>query len=249
MFGRNALPTAQDWVRNEFDTLSVKDTERYDLLKEDGVKSKRSYDLVREIAALPDAKYSDKYKHIDNSRILPDAKTDLKVSYLSKDAKEKLEVARRCDIRDATFVEHHYNFNYENVYNKLSEIDQKALSHLKDKKSSAIVQRAYIAKNKALTPEQKLQLDKLLVSEDTKMKAEDYQSMDYFYYSQLTDSQKKRFPAAQKVFDYDARNYYYFLKCTSGVKGKNQKAQKLAKLREAGFSQNAALIWYDIVLK
>ena len=249
LFGRNALPAAQDWVKNEFDTMSVKDTERYDLLKGNGVKSKLSYDTVREISALPEAKYKNQYDYIESSILPKKSKTDLKITYMSKDARENLEEAKKAGISDDFFVDTHYKFEYqgEKQHSLLPEKEQKAFVKEKDKKSSSVLKRAYLVTNEDLTPEQRLAMDRILINDETKKTVEDYSDLGHFYYSELSDAQKKRLPYAQQVIDVDVRSYYYWWKKTSGLKGK--KNQKISKLQEMGMDYRTALLWYEYVLK
>jgi len=249
LFGRNALPTAQDWVKNEFDTMSVKDTERYDMLKENGNKSKLSYNTVREISALPEAKYKEQYDYIEGSALPKKSKTDLKITYMSNTARENLEEAKKAGVSDDLFVDTHYMFEYQGKkqHSLLPEKEQKAFVKEKDKKSSSVLKRAYLVTNEDLTPEQRLAMDRILINDETKKTVEDYSDLGHFYYSELSDAQKKRLPYAQQVIDVDVRSYYYWWKKTSGLKGK--KNEKISKLQEMGMDYRTALLWYEYVLK
>ncbi len=48
-FGTTSLPTAQDWIDNDFKTFGVKETAAYDALKEVGVSGRDAYDFLLDL--------------------------------------------------------------------------------------------------------------------------------------------------------------------------------------------------------
>ena len=181
------------------------------------------------------------------------AKNSVEPKYVVQDWVKHLDSAQKYDISKGDFI---YFKNVKlaergdasetkaHFEKELTDGQREVVRTTKKDETGFDLRRMTLFNVKGLTPAQKAFIDKVCIGE--LKKPIDYTSEETFYYSQLSDAKKKRYPEVKKRWNLDAKTYYRIIDACSGAK---TKAEKISRLMGLGLSKNLANALYDVVFK
>ncbi|MBQ2897615.1 MAG: hypothetical protein IJE46_04770 [Clostridia bacterium] len=255
LFGKSALKEAQDWRKSGFKSMSVKDTERYNKIAEQG-KRKDAHQTLNAIRALEPEKDADgktvesvsqkRYELIQNANIPEGQKAWLEISYWGDKAKERAEAAKKdANISNKQYVDAKYKYTQSDAekYNQyLTKRQKKVFELTPEEEKKADYKRFALFNEEGLSAEQKRYLDKDILDGSGKV---DYTNKDTFYLSQLSEAQNAKFNVTSKALGVNAELYYTYLK----IAGSGKKNEKMANLQKHGMNQAQANAFYELAIK
>ena len=255
LFGKSALSEAQEWRKNGFKSMSVKDTERYEKVAEKG-KREETYNTLKQIGALESIKGADgeileseskqRYELIKNANIPEGQKAWLEISYWGDKAKARADAAKsEAGISDKRYVDAKYKYAETDAekYNPYLTKRQKKMFELTpEEEKTSDYKKFSLFNEKGLSAEQKRYLEKDLFGSNGKT---DYTDKESFYLSLLSDSQNTKFKATENALGVNAELYYTYLKIAESGK----KDEKKANLQKYGMTPAQANAFYELAIK
>ena len=256
LFGKSALPEAQEWRKNGYKSMSVKDTERYEKVAEKG-KREETHNTLKQIGKIEPIKNAkgevvesesrQRYELIQNANIPEGQKAWLELSYWGKEAKAKADKAKsEAGISDKSYVDAKYKYsddtNIEKYKTYLTNRQQKIFELTPKEEEKGDYKKFSLFNEKGLSAEQKRYLEKDLFGTNGRT---DYTNEETFYLSLLSDAQNAKFKATENVLGVNAELYYTYLK----IAGSGKKDEKKANLQKYGMSQAQADAFYDLAIK